>query len=127
MKYLLDTHAALWALGNKAMLSETAKAIIDDVTVPLCVSIVSAWEIAIKMSIGKLSFLGGSAFFLDRLRHNGIELLNIKGIHVEYVENLPFIHRDPFDRILIATANTDSMTIVTSDENIQKYDVQWVW
>ena len=56
MKYLLDTHTAIWALGDKAKLSEKAKAIIDDVSIPLCVSIISAWEIAIKVSVGKLNF-----------------------------------------------------------------------
>jgi PIN domain nuclease of toxin-antitoxin system len=61
MKYLLDTHTAIWALGNKASLSEKVKAIIDDVSLPLYVSIISAWEIAIKVSIGKLSLTGGSA------------------------------------------------------------------
>ena len=51
----------------------------------------------------------------------------IKSSHVEYVENLPFIHRDPFDRLLVATAKADAMTILTSDENIQKYDAPFIW
>ena len=127
MKYLLDTHTAIWALGSEPKLSEAAKAIIDDVSLPLCVSIISAWEIAIKVSIGKLNFVGGSTFFLEKMRRNGIELLDIKSSHVECVENLPFIHRDPFDRMLVATAKTDGMTILTSDENIQKYDVSFIW
>jgi len=127
MKYLLDTHSALWALWDKSKLSNSAKTIIDDVSIPLYVSIISAWEIAIKVSIGKLKFDGGSACFLEEMRRNGIELLNVKGSYVEYVERLPFIHRDPFDRLLIATAKTDALTILTSDENIQKYDVAWIW
>ena len=61
------------------------------------------------------------------MRHNGIELLDIKNSHVKYVENLPFIHRDPFDRLLVATAKADGMTILTSDENIQSYDVPFIW
>ena len=127
MKYLLDTHTALWALENKIKLPETVKAIIDDVSLPLCVSIISAWEIAIKVSIGKLNFAGGSAFFIEKMRQNGIEMLDIKSSHVENVETLPFIHRDPFDRLLVATALADGMTILTSDENIRKYGVRWVW
>ena len=127
MTYLLDTHTAIWALGNEAKLSKKAKMIIDDTSLPLCVSIVSAWEIAIKVSIGKLKFAGGSAFFLDKMRHNGIELLDVKSAHIEYVESLPFFHRDPFDRLLVATAKTDNMIILTSDDNIQKYDVPCVW
>ena len=127
MKYLLDTHTAMWALGEKAKLSFTAKSIIDDVSIPLCVSIVSAWEIAIKKSIGKLDFVGGSGFFLEKMEKNGIEILDLKGLYINNVENIPFYHRDPFDRILISTALSEGLTIITADENIQKYNVLWIW
>ena len=127
MKYLLDTHTAMWALEEKNKLSGRAKTIIDDVSLSLCVSIASAWEIAIKTSIGKLDFFGGSTFFLRKMERNGIELLNISGAQLEVVEKLPFIHRDPFDRLLIATALAENLTIITADENIQKYDVRWIW
>ena len=72
MKYLLDTHTAIWALGEKEKLSVKAKSIIDDTTIPLYISIVSAWEIAIKVSLNKLNFIGGSSFFLEKMRRNGI-------------------------------------------------------
>ena len=127
MKYLLDTHTAIWALSDKTKLSETARSIIDNVSIRLCVSIVSAWEIAIKISIGKLTFAGGAGLFLRKMQENGMELLNISGSDVEIVETLPFIHRDPFDRLLVATAIVGDLHILTSDENIQKYDVQSVW
>jgi PIN domain nuclease of toxin-antitoxin system len=127
MKYLLDTNSAIWALTDSPKLSKSAKAIMKDVTNSLCVSIVSAWEIAIKVSINKLDFEGGSARFLKEMQENGIDILNVEGNHVEFVESLPFIHRDPFDRLLIATAKTDDMTILTSDVDIQKYDVSWIW
>ena len=127
MKYLLDTHTAIWALGNKTKLSETVKTIIDDVSISLCVSRISAWELAIKISIGKLNFVGGSAFFLEKMRHNGVELLDIEGSHIEYLETMPFIHRDPFDRMLVAVAKAEGMIILTADENIHKYDVPSVW
>jgi PIN domain nuclease of toxin-antitoxin system len=127
MRYLLDTHTALWALGNKAQLSPKAVAIISDVTVSLVLSVASAWEVAIKVSIGKLEFDGGVASFLARMKENGIIILNVGERHVESVEALPYIHRDPFDRLLVATALADDMTIVTADENIQKYSVNWVW
>ena len=68
MKFLLDTHVAIWALGYKDKLSKNVKAIFDDLSVPLFVSIISAWEIAIKVSIGKLNFTDGSAFFLEKMR-----------------------------------------------------------
>ena len=127
MKYLLDTHTAIWALEDKSKLSDAAKAVIDNVSFPLCVSIASAWEIAIKVSIGKLTFNGGSPSFLEKMQHNGVELLSIESSHLEHLEHLPFIHRDPFDRLIVATAKTHSLVIVTSDDNIQKYDVQCVW
>ena len=127
MKYLLDTNTAIWALGEQDKLSKSAKAIIDDVSISLCVSIISAWEIAIKVNIGKLDFDGGSARFLDEMQHNGIEILSINGFHVETVEKLPRIHGDPFDHMLIATAKTDNLTILTPDKDIQQYDVSWAW
>ena len=127
MKYLLDTQAAIWALGDKAKLSEAAKKIIDNVSLSLCVSIISAWEIAIKVSIGKLNFVGGSAFFLEKMQKNGVELLTVEGSYIKQVETLPLIHRDPFDRLLVATAKADGLTILTADKNIHKYDVPSVW
>ena len=127
MKYLLDTHTVIWALGDKVRLSESAKAIIDDVAAPLCVSLVSAWEIAIKVSLGKLRFVGGSAFFLSKMHRNGVSLFNIEEPYIKIVEALPFIHRDPFDRLLIATAISEDMTIITAYENIHKYDVPYIW
>ncbi|MDR1321761.1 MAG: type II toxin-antitoxin system VapC family toxin [Gracilibacteraceae bacterium] len=127
MRYLLDTHTALWALENKTKLSANAAAIIGDVTVSLALSVASAWEVAIKVSMEKLDFEGGVAAFLRKMKDNGVAILNIEERHVEAVENLPYIHRDPFDRVLIATALADGMTIITADANIKKYDVNWVY
>ena len=127
MKYLLDTNTAIWALGDKAKLSNTAKEIIGNTSLSLFVSVVSAWEIAIKVSLGKLDFAGGSSAFLDKMQKNGLALLNIESAHLEIVEALPFIHRDPFDRLLVATAQAEGMTILTADANIRKYAVPSVW
>jgi len=127
MKYLLDTHVAKWALDDISKLSDSAKSIISNTSLRLCVSVASAWEIAIKISVGKLNFVGGSAFFIKKLRQFGVEILHVEGQHVEIVESLPLIHRDPFDRIIISTAIAESMTLITADENIQKYNVSWIW
>ena len=127
MKYLLDTHTALWALDEKEKLSQIVKSLIDDISVPLCVSVISAWEIALKISIGKLDFDGGSDSFLEKMQRNGIEILHLKGSHVKYIETMPFHHRDPFDRILISIALAEELTILTADENIKKYNVPWAW
>jgi PIN domain nuclease of toxin-antitoxin system len=127
MKYLLDTSTAIWALNDKKKLSKAAKTIIDDISIPLGVSIVSAWEIAIKISIGKLNFDGGSELFISKMKRNGIEVLGIEGSHIKCVEMLPLVHRDPFDRLIISTARVERMTIISADENIHKYDVPAVW
>ena len=127
MSYLLDTHTAMWALDDKDKLSQQAKLIIDDVSKPLYVSVVQAWEIAIKVSIGKASFYGGSSFFLEKMDENGVTVLDLKSRHIPFIESLPFHHRDPFDRILVSIALAENLTILTADENIRKYAVSCVW
>jgi len=128
MKLLLDTHTALWWVNEYEKLSVTAKAALRDDVHSLHISIVSAWEIAIKISLGKLPRLnGGICAFLARLENMPVTLHSVTARHVAMVEALPFIHRDPFDRLLVATAKADGMTILTADENIRKYDVSSVW
>ena len=127
MSYILDTHTAIWVLEEKSKLSDKAKMIIDDTCIPLFVSIISAWEIAIKVNMGKLEFVGGCKKFLEEMRVNGVEIVGIKDEYLELLENLTFNHKDPFDRLLIATALAEELTIITIDENIQNYDVPWVW
>lgn len=127
MKYLLDTHTAIWSLDDEKKLSRQAKNIIDNTSIPLFISIVSAWEIAVKISLGKLKFNGGSALFLNKMENNGVHLLGVNGSYIDVVERLPFIHRDPFDRLLVATAIIEDLTILTADENMQKYGISWCW
>jgi len=127
MKYLLDTHTAIWALEKNIKLSATAKGIMADSSLQMCVSMISAWEIAIKASIGKLNFIGGSRFFLEEMHRNGVALIPITSHHIETVETLPLLHKDPFDRLLVATAKADGMTLLTSDVHIHKYGVRTVW
>jgi len=127
MKYLLDTHAALWLFEGNNKLSQTAQSIIFDGKNEIYVSVLSAWEVAIKVSLSRLDFDGGSETFLSAVEENSIELLGIKGEYIKIVENLPYIHRDPFDRLLVSTAFSEKMTIITADENIRKYDISWIW
>jgi PIN domain nuclease of toxin-antitoxin system len=128
MKLLLDTHTALWWVNEHEKLSPEAKAMLLNETNLLYISIASAWEISIKASLGKLlEFTGGVRAFLAQVADMPVCLLPILPRHIEIVENLPFIHRDPFDRLLVATAKADGMTILTADENIHKYDVPSVW
>ncbi len=129
MKCLLDTHTAIWALtGNDKMLSERVKNIIADRTAELTISIASIWELAIKISKNStITGVNGVTVFIDKLRDNGVNILGITDEEVIIVETLPFIHKDPFDRIIIATAINNGLTLISTDNNIQKYNVQWVW
>ena len=128
MRLLLDTHTALWMVNEHEKLSPKAKSLLLDDEHDLFVSIASFWEVAIKSSLGKLTDLvGGVGAFAMQIDKMPIELLHIIPRHVGVVESLPFIHRDPFDRILIATAKSENLTLLTSDSNIPKYDVSCVW
>jgi len=125
--YLLDTHAAMWFFNGDTKLSKTAEQIIRDLSNPVCISIASAWEIAIKTGLGKLDFDGKVAGFIRLAQTNDIAILPIKTAHLTALETLPQIHRDPFDRLLMATALAERMTLVTRDENIARYTVPQIW
>ena len=126
MRYLIDTHVALWVLKGEPI-SDKAKEILDDVTTKVFVSIASAWEIAIKISTGKLKYSGGVRAFLNDIKLNEFELLGIEESHIELAEGLEYHHRDPFDRLLIASAIANDMIFISSDENVPKYSVKWLW
>ena len=125
--YLLDTHAAIWFFNGDNALSETANRIIRDFSNPMYLSMASAWELAIKIGIGKLNFSGRTAGFLHLAENSEIIIIPIKQDHLTALETLPLIHRDPFDRLLVATALAEQLTLITIDENIAKYDVSLIW
>ena len=125
--YLLDTHAAIWFFNGDHALSETAKKIIRDYSNPIYLSVVSAWELAIKTGIGKLNFTGRAAGFLHLAETSNIGIIPIKPDHLTALESLPLIHRDPFDRFFIATALVEDITLITADRNIAQYNVQHIW
>ena len=127
MRHLLDTHVAIWIFQDKSQLSGNVITVLDDLSADLYVSIASVWEIAIKVSIGKLEFTGGVPGFLATISQNDIEIVGVLPEHVQQVAVLPFLHRDPFDRLLVATAIAEDMSIITADENIHRYDVNWIW
>jgi len=91
------------------------------------VSLTSAWELAIKISNGKLSFEGGVDNFVRQVDSNGFLMLPIERSHIVRVEALPFHHRDPFDRLLVAAALCEGLAIVTADEHMPAYGVPCVW
>ena len=120
MRLLLDANAFIWAYARPTELSPAARRALNDVANDRLVSIASLWEIAVKMSIGKLAFAENLAQALDDIAATS---LPITLIHVARVRNLPFHHRDPFDRMMIAQAMEEGMTIVTRDRRVAPYGV----
>ncbi len=120
MRLLLDAHALLWTTELSPNLSDDAREAISDVNNAACVSIATLWEIAIKVNIGKLNVHAG---FFDELESKGFELLPITVNHIRHFQSLPIHHRDPFDRILVAQAQSDGLTLVTCDSKLFQYDV----
>lgn len=128
MKLLLDTHAFLWFFIGDTSLSAAARALIEDEANEKYFSIASLWEIAIKVSIGKMTLSAPfDEIFPDQLTNNGIDLLGITPSHTSEITALPFHHRDPFDRLLIAQAMIDQMQIVSVDRAFDDYSVTRLW
>lgn len=128
MRALLDTHSFLWFIGGNNRLSPMARAFIEDADNRPLLSMVSLWEMAIKLSIGKLSL--GEPFEIlipAQMKLNGIEVLQIEIAHVMEVARLPFHHRDPFDRLLVGQAIIEQMPIVSSDPAFDSYAIKRLW
>lgn len=119
MRYLLDTHVLLWSRASPERLSPEAVRLLQSTDNTLYVSMATLWECAIKVCIGKLALPDG--FF--RIVANDYELLGIELAHLEATPQLPLIHRDPFDRLLVAQARLGGLTLVTRDSNVTRYDV----
>ena len=124
MKLLLDTHIFLWFIIGSPNLSTPARELIEDVANEKFVSAASLWEIAIKSSLGKLSLSAPFAELIpQQLSLNGFELLHIEIDHAAIVATLPFHHRDPFDRLLIAQSMVEKMPIVSVDAMFDAYPI----
>jgi PIN domain nuclease of toxin-antitoxin system len=116
---LLDTHVVLWWLADDATLSDEIKARLDD-DPNVWVSPVTVWEVAIKESLGKLE---SRSDLSDAIADSGFRQLAITFEHAVAAGRLPLLHRDPFDRMLVAQARCEGHTVVTRDPQIQRYDV----
>ena len=127
MKYLLDTHVILWVAENSPLLSEGAKIVILDESTEIYVSIVSAWEVAIKLGTNKLHLDGGLSEFFRIIDENGFITLSVERDYLQQLQNLSNFHKDPFDRLIMATAAIEGMTLITADGNIQRYSTPWLW
>lgn len=128
MKILLDTSTFLWITLNARELSASAREAFIDPDNQVFLSSVSAWEIAVKCSIGRLHLPAPPARFVPEQRAaHGIELLPLMEDAALHVSKLPGIHRDPFDRMLVSQALTEGLTILTPDEWIGRYPVRVLW
>ncbi len=121
MKLLLDTHLLLWAAGAPELLSDEARAAIEDTGNTLWFSAASLWEIAIKRGLGRPDFRVDPRLLRKGLLENGYEELAITGDHAVMLDGLPPLHKDPFDRILVAQAMAERLTLLTSDSLVAGY------
>ena len=128
MRVLLDTHAFLWWIEDASSLSRKARTAISDPDNECLLSLASCWEMAIKLSLGKLRLPGAIERFIpEHLAANAFRQLAIDFRHVAKVATLPFHHRDPFDRLLAAQAIEERCAIVSADPVFRKYGVTRIW
>ena len=121
MRILLDTHILLWAAGMPERLRSAAREVIEDPENELYFSAASLWEVAIKSGLGRADFRVDPRLLRRALLENGHQELAISGAHAVAVDLLPTIHGDPFDRILVAQAQIEAMTLLTADEIVGRY------
>jgi len=121
MKWLLDTHVLLWAAGSPDRLSPEAHALLEDLNNELLFSAASLWEIAIKRGLGRSDFKVNPRVLRRGLLDNGYQELPITSAHAVSIDSLPPIHKDPFDRVLVAQAMVEGITLLTADELVAQY------
>ncbi|WP_144635461.1 type II toxin-antitoxin system VapC family toxin [Bordetella genomosp. 13] len=121
MRLLLDTHLLLWAAGQPDRLPKTARAMLEDPAHQLYFSAASIWEVAIKSGLGRADFQVDARAFRRALADNGYEELPIISAHAAAVAGLPPLHKNPFDRMLVAQASIEGITLLTSDAAVAAY------
>ena len=124
----MDTHAFLWFVLDDKRISTKAKSIIEDSKNEIYFSAASAWEMAIKTKLSRLKFKGElGSFIIEQLSTNSFVPLSITISHSLYTEQLPQIHKDPFDRIIIAQSKLEDLPLISTDKKIRKYPTTVVW
>lgn len=128
MSFLLDTSAMLWSVAEKHKLNSRADRLLSSRTSVLYLSSATGWEIALKYALGKLPLpMEPAAFLPEVIRGMGIHTLDITMLHATEAGRLPKHHRDPFDRMLIAQANVEGLTLLTGDHIFEKYRVNHIF
>lgn len=125
---LLDTHVVIWIFSASDRISVTAKRAMSRSTAALSVSVVSVWEIVLKYHARRLRLSAALEEVVDQILYRSPwSILPVRAEHLPAMAALPVLHKDPFDRLLIAQARHEGMAILTTDEHIRKYDVRTVW
>jgi PIN domain nuclease of toxin-antitoxin system len=128
MRVILDTQPFLWWITDAPELSNNARHVIAEESTQCWLSLASCWEMAIKISLGKLRLTTPlDRLVPEQLALNGMRLLNIEFRHVGKISTLPFHHRDPFDRLLVTQALTDDLTVISCDDIFSRYGVKRIW
>lgn len=128
MRYLLDTHIMIWQFEADPKLPEHLQKLIDSPAHTIYVSIASLWEMAIKTSMAKLTLSKSLSEIFQHIHKVGFEVFPIHDQHLLGLETLPFHHRDPFDRLLIATALAEDLTLISADRHFQTYEgLKLIW
>lgn len=127
MNNLLDTHTLIWFLNGDNSLSKKARRNIESESATNFISIASLWEIAIKISLGKLELLTEFSSVFEQIRKNGVQVLPITFEDTLILSTLPFYHRDPFDRLIICQSITNRFTIISKDKYFEEYKVNLIW
>lgn len=128
MRYLLDTHTFLWWILDDPRLSSQVRAIIQEPEHEILFSAASAWEIAIKAQLGRIDLQEDPTEFIpQQITANGFSIVPIELPHAVQIFRLPLLHRDPFDRILIAQAQVEHLPLLTADPAIARYPVSVIW
>ena len=128
MRALFDTGTFLWFISDSDRLSMNARNYIADLENELILSVASLWEIAIKSSLGKLELLCPfDQLIPEQLEINSVDILPIELNHLSNVIKLPFHHRDPFDRLIIAQSFTEDLPVISSDKTFQMYPIHVIW
>lgn len=128
MKLLLDTHAFIWFVYDSPDLPRKTRELLEDEQTELLLSTASVWEMAIKASVGKLTLMSGAAdLAANQMQKDAIDILPITLPHLDLIESLPFHHKDPFDRLLIAQTAFEHIDIVSVDTIFDRYGIRRVW
>lgn len=127
MNLILDTHAFIWFVEGSIELSQNAKKSILDTNNIKYVSVASLWEMSIKVNQGKLSLKSPFETIMDDITENGFILLNANFRHLVENSKLPWHHRDPFDRLIIAQSNIEGMSIISRNSEFKNYTANIIW